>query len=92
MRDILKTEEHVPVPPSTMEDPFYRMTFIIKEEIRKQKWIEAERGRNLSWEQACAFWGARNAGRMERFARDTLRTLQSRAPAERRPKLAAGVH
>ena len=43
MRHILKTEDHIPVPPETMEDPFYRMTYIVKEEIRKYKWTEAEK-------------------------------------------------
>ena len=33
-------------------DPFYRITHLIKEEIRKYKWIEGEKGRKLSWERA----------------------------------------
>ena len=36
-------------------DPFYRITHHIKEEIRKHKWIEGEKGR-LSWAQARAEW------------------------------------
>lgn len=48
MRQILETEEHVQVPPSLYSDPFYRITRLIKDEIRKHKWIEAEKGRPLS--------------------------------------------
>jgi len=52
MRQILETEEHVQIPPVVYSDPFYRITYLIKEEIRKYKWIEGEKGRKLSWEQA----------------------------------------
>ena len=37
-------------------DPFYRITYLIKEEIRKYKWLEGEKGRKLSWEQARQEW------------------------------------
>jgi hypothetical protein len=37
-------------------DPFYRITYLIKEEIRKYKWIEGEKGRPLSWDQARTEW------------------------------------
>ena len=56
MREILETEEHVPVPPIIYSDPFYRITYLIKEEIRKYKWIEGEKGRKLSWERARQEW------------------------------------
>ena len=49
MRQILETEEHVQIPPVVYSDPFYRITYLIKEEIRKYKWIEGEKGRKLSW-------------------------------------------
>ena len=51
MRQILETEEYVKVPPMLYSDPFYRITHLIKEEIRKYKWLEGEKGRKLSWEQ-----------------------------------------
>src|SRR5271157_5392022 len=35
MRQILETEEHVPIPPIMYSDPFYRITYLIKEEIWK---------------------------------------------------------
>jgi len=37
-------------------DPFYRITYLIKEEIRKYKWIEGKKGRKLSWERARQEW------------------------------------
>jgi len=40
MRQILETEDHVAVPPMMYSDPFYRITYLIKEDIRKYKWIE----------------------------------------------------
>ena len=45
MRQILEIEEHVEIPSMMRSDPFYRVTYLIKEEIRKYKWIEGERGR-----------------------------------------------
>ena len=41
-------------PPMMYADPFYRITYLIKEEIRKYKWIEGEKGRPLSWPEARA--------------------------------------
>ncbi len=46
MRQILETEQYVQVPPMMLSDPFYRITYLIKEEIRKYKWIEGEQGRS----------------------------------------------
>jgi len=56
MRQILETEDHVAVPPMMYSDPFYRITYLIKAEIRKFKWLEGEKGRQLSWAQARAEW------------------------------------
>jgi hypothetical protein len=44
MRQILEIEEHVTVSPMMYADPFHRITCLIKEEIRKYKWIEGETG------------------------------------------------
>lgn len=74
MREILKTEDHVPVPPMMMHDPFYRMTYIMKEEIRKYKWIEGERGRHLTWDEACHEWISKHQDAFDKFVRETLRT------------------
>ena len=46
MRQILETEDHVAVPPIMYSDPFYRITYLIKEQIRIHKWIEGEKGRH----------------------------------------------
>src|ERR1700736_2897624 len=72
MRQILETEEHVQIPPVMYSDPFYRITYLIKEEIRKYKWIEGEKGRKLSWEQARQEWTDAHREKYEKFLIDTL--------------------
>jgi hypothetical protein len=72
MRQILDTEEYVQVPPMMLSDPFYRITYLIKEEIRKYKWIEGEKGRRLSWEEARKQWMQQHRERYEKFLMDTL--------------------
>ena len=72
MRQILETEEHVPVPPIMYSDPFYRITYLIKEEIRKYKWIEGEKGRKLSWERARQEWTDAYRDKFETFLIDTM--------------------
>jgi hypothetical protein len=72
MRQILDTEEHVQIPPIMYSDPFYRITYLIKEEIRKYKWIEGEKGRKLSWEEARREWTDAHRQEFERFLIDTL--------------------
>jgi hypothetical protein len=72
MRQILDTEEYVQVPPMMLSDPFYRITYLIKEEIRKYKWIEGEKGQRLSWEEARKQWMQQHRERYEKFLIDTL--------------------
>jgi hypothetical protein len=72
MRQILETEEHVQIPPVMYSDPFYRITHLIKEEIRKYKWIEGEKGRKLSWEQARQEWTDAHREKFEKFLIETL--------------------
>jgi hypothetical protein len=72
MREILETEEHVPIPPMMYSDPFYRITYLIKEEIRKYKWIEGAKGRELSWERARQEWTDAYLEKYEKFLMDTL--------------------
>ena len=72
MRQILETEQYVQVPPMMLSDPFYRITYLIKEEIRKYKWIEAEKGRQLTWEQARTEWMKLYRERFEKFLLETL--------------------
>ena len=78
MRQILETEEHVQVPPILYSDPFYR----IKDEIRRHKWIEAEKGRPLSWEQVRAEWTAEHREQYEKFLIETLAFPQEIAREE----------
>jgi hypothetical protein len=72
MRQILDTEQYVQVPPMMLSDPFYRITYLIKEEIRKYKWIESEKGRPLSWEEARKNWMRQYKDKYEKFLLDTL--------------------
>jgi len=72
MRQILEIEEHVPVPPMMYADAFYRITYLVKEEIRKYKWIEAENGRCLSWKEARAEWTKARREEFEKFLLETL--------------------
>ena len=81
MRQILQTEEHVQIPPVMYSDPFYRITYLIKEEIRKYKWIESEKGRKLSWEQARQEWTDSHREKFEKFLIDTL-SFPDPSPAE----------
>ena len=82
MREILETEEHVPVPPLMYSDPFYRITYLIKEEIRKYKWIEGEKGRKLSWECARQEWTDAYREKFVKFLIDTLYFPETTPPEE----------
>jgi mannosyltransferase OCH1-like enzyme len=72
MRQILETEDHVAVPPMMYADAFYRITYLVKEEIRKHKWLEGEKGRPLSWKEARAEWTEAHRKEYEKFLLDTL--------------------
>ena len=72
MRQILETEQYVQVPPMMLSDPFYRITYLIKEEIRKYKWIEGEKGRQLTWDQARGEWMKLYREKFEKFLLETL--------------------
>jgi hypothetical protein len=72
MRQIIETEDYVAVPPMMYSDPFYRITYLIKEEIRKYKWLEGEKGRSLSWEEAPAEWTKAHRKEYEKFLLETL--------------------
>src|ERR1700756_1611076 len=84
MRQILETEEHVQIPPVVYSDPFFRITYLIKENIRKFKWIEGEKGRKLSWEQARQEWMEVHGERDEKFLIDTLSFPETSSPKESR--------
>ena len=72
MRKILETEEHVQIPPILYADPFYRISYLVKEEIRKYKWVEGEKGRKLTWERARQEWTEAYRAKYEKFLIDTL--------------------
>jgi hypothetical protein len=79
MRQILETEDHVAVPPMLYSDSFYRITYPIKEEIRKHKWIEGEKGGQLSWKEARAEWTTTHRKEYEKFLLETLSSPNLRA-------------
>jgi hypothetical protein len=82
MRKILETEEHVPIPPALYADPFYRISYLIKEEIRKYKWVEGEQGRKLSWTEARQEWTAAHREKYEKFLIKTLFFPETNPPEE----------
>src|ERR1700688_3802848 len=86
MRKLLETEEYVQVPPVVYSDPFYRITYLIKEEIRKYKWIEGEKGRKLSWEEARQEWTQAYREKFEKFLIDTLSFPDPAFPEESPPE------
>jgi hypothetical protein len=82
MRQILETEEHVQIPPAVYFDPIYRITYLIKEQIRNYKWIEGENGHKLSWEQARQEWTDSHRENYERFLIETLSFTDGSPPEE----------
>lgn len=94
MRKILETEEHVQIPPILYADPFYRISYLVKEEIRKYKWVEGEKGRKLTWKRARQEWTEAYREKYEKFLIDTL-SFTSSPPegqsTEKKP-FPAGIH
>ena len=72
MRNVLETEQYVEIPAFMYSDPFFRITMLIKEEIRKYKWTEAEKGRQLSWEDARDEWTKNYRPKFEQYLMETL--------------------
>ena len=71
-------------------DLFYRITYLIKEEIRKYKWIEGEKGRKLSWERAPQEWTDAYREKFEKFLIDTL-YFPDATPQEEEPLAEGGA-
>ena len=63
-------------------DPFYRISYLMKEEIRKYKWFEGEKGRKLSWEQARQEWADAYRERYEKYLVETLSFPEVASPEE----------
>jgi hypothetical protein len=53
---LLESEEYVQFDPSKHNKFHFNMARLVKDEIRSHKWVEAEKGRNLSWEDAVEEW------------------------------------
>jgi hypothetical protein len=82
MRKILETEEHVQIPPMLYSDPFYRISYLMKEEIRKYKWFEGEKGRKLTWERARQEWTEAYREKYQKFLIETLSFPDAPRPDE----------
>jgi hypothetical protein len=80
MRHLLEREDHFQVPPLMFSDPFFRITHLIKDEIRKYKWLEGEKGRRLSWKQARKEWATTHQAKYEEFLFGTLSFTETTAP------------
>ena len=53
---LLESEGHVEYKPGKHNRLHYQTCRLVKDEIRDHKWIEAEKGRDLSWEEAVNEW------------------------------------
>jgi len=53
---LLESEDYVPFDPQKHDKLHFNMARIVKGEIRSHKWIEAEKGRILTWREAVAEW------------------------------------
>ena len=53
---LLESEGHVPYEPGKHNKLHFQMCRLVKDEIREHKWIEGEKGRDLTWEEAVNEW------------------------------------
>ena len=53
---LLESEGHVPYKPGEHNELHFQMCRLVKDEIREHKWIEGEKGRELTWEEAVNEW------------------------------------
>ena len=53
---LLESEGHVEYKPGKHNRLHYQTCRLVKDEIRDHKWIEGEKGRVLSWEEAVTEW------------------------------------
>jgi hypothetical protein len=67
---VLATEDHVYLSPIEKESFCFKLAFLVKEEIRKHRWIEGEKHRHLEWEEAKNEW-------MKLYYEDFLKHLKN---------------
>jgi len=53
---LLESEDYVPFEPSKHNKFHFNIARLVKDEIRSHKWVEAEKGRELTWEDAVNEW------------------------------------
>lgn len=81
---VLGSEEYVDLRPELKETAEYKVAYAIKEEIRKHKWIEAEKGRSWDWATAREDW-------MENYYGDFIAWLKPFKPAPKKRKTAKDI-
>ena len=53
---LLESEDYVPFEPSKHNQFHFNIARLVKDEIRSHKWVEAEKGREFTWEDAVNEW------------------------------------
>jgi len=53
---LLESEGYVAFDKDKHNKFHFNICRLVKDEVRSHKWIEAEKGRNLSWEEAVSEW------------------------------------
>lgn len=53
---LLESEDYVAFDPNKHNKFHFSIARLVKDEIRSHKWVEAEKGRVLSWEEAVKEW------------------------------------
>jgi hypothetical protein len=53
---LLESEDYVPFEPSKHNKFHFNIARLVKDEIRSHKWVEVEKGREMSWEDAVNEW------------------------------------
>lgn len=53
---LLESEDYVPFDPKNHNKFHFSIARLVKDEIRSHKWVEAEKGRILTWEESVKEW------------------------------------
>lgn len=69
---MLSSQDYIEFSPEEKNSFEYKLSYLVKEEIRKHLWIENEKGRNLTWESGCEEWMDNYYSEFIKFARCNL--------------------
>lgn len=56
IEQLLESEGYVPFDENKHNKFHFNLCRLVKDEIRSHKWVEAEKGRELTWEEAVIEW------------------------------------